>query len=173
MKKVILAVLVALASTLLLVMPVHATTPPVYNLIGTWTFNDIWQGVPYPSTWTINSFNPATGAFSGTGIYIAGGVQQTITGTEDGNTIDFFLTGTDGVTINAVGTISSSTYISGTGQQSNVGTIDWTAVKDITVTPVPEVPLGTIVSVATITMAALAYIGIVQWRKDRKQIAVA
>src|SRR5689334_22732361 len=65
---------------------------PNWNIIGTWTFNDIYLGVPYVHTMVISSFNPVTGAFSGTGFYTADPtLTWTITGIEDGSAISYTL----------------------------------------------------------------------------------
>lgn len=111
---------------------------PNWNITGTWTFNDIYQSVYYVHTMTINSFNPVTGAFSGTGYYNADpNLTWTITGTEDGNTINYtLLTGGDtpGVTLLGTGTIDSATMMSGTGMQDNLNpeNVDWSAIGQAT-----------------------------------------
>ena len=109
---------------------------PNWDIRGTWTFNDIWLGVPYVHTMVIDSFNPITGDFSGTGYYNTNpALTWTVTGTENGDDITVFhllvLTVAPGVTIDGAGTINSSTFMSGTGYQTNLpGTdpnIEWTA----------------------------------------------
>jgi hypothetical protein len=109
---------------------------PNWNIQGTWTFNDIYQSVPYVHTMNITSFNPVTGDFSGTGFYNADPLLTwTITGNESGNAITYtLLTGGDnpGVTLNGTGTVSSATFMSGTGSQSNIDgypnpNVDWSA----------------------------------------------
>lgn len=113
---------------------------PNWNITGTWTFNDIYQNVPFVHTMVINSFDSVTGAFSGTGFYNADpSLTWTITGTEDGNSISYtLLTGgsVPGVTLLGEGTVDSATSMSGTGDQSNLPgpmpNIDWTAVGHAT-----------------------------------------
>lgn len=108
---------------------------PNWNLLGNWTFNDIYQSVPYVHSMTITSFNPTTGDFSGNGYYTADpALTWTITGNESGSNITYhLLTGGDtpGVTLDGVGTISSSSFMSGTGYQSNEPgsnpNVNWTA----------------------------------------------
>lgn len=111
---------------------------PNWNITGTWTFNDIYQSVYYVHTMTINSFNPVTGAFSGTGFYNADpSLTWTITGTEDGNTINFnLLTGgsVPGVTLLGTGNVDSGTQMSGTGTQTNLNpdNVEWSAIGNAT-----------------------------------------
>jgi len=108
---------------------VNAMAFPRYNLTGTWSFND--DG--FIHTMMINSFNPITGAFSGIGYYTGDpALTWTITGTEVWNTVNYvLLTGGDtpGVTLTGTGTLTSSTSMSGTGSQSNVGSVVWSATK--------------------------------------------
>ena len=133
--------MVAIIAILMLsaiVAPVFACTnvctrqTPNVDLTGVWSFND--NG--YMHTMIISSFNRCTGAFSGTGYYNADPtISWTITGTESGNTISInyvlTVTGTTatGVTLIGTGTLTSSTYMSGTGSQSNVGAVTWSATK--------------------------------------------
>jgi hypothetical protein len=131
------AAVAALAlSPLAIATPALAATPN-WDLTGTWTFNDIWLGTPYVHTMVINSFDPITGAFSGTGFYNADpSLTWTVTGTEDGNDITAFnlsvVTGAPGVTLSGTGAINSDgTLMSGTGYQSNLPgsapNISWTS----------------------------------------------
>ena len=115
---------------------------PNWNITGTWTFNDIYQSVPYVHMMDITSFNPVTGAFSGTGHYLADPtLTWVITGTEDGNTINFdLLTGgsVPGVNLFGTGTVSSATMMGGTGFQDNLPgiyptpNVEWSAVGQAT-----------------------------------------
>lgn len=113
-------------------------TAPIWDITGTWTFNDIYLGTPYVHTMTINTLDPVTGAFSGTGFYNASpALTWTITGTEDGNTISFdLLTGgsVPGVHLLGSGNVDSATMMSGTGTQSNLNpnNVTWTAVGQAT-----------------------------------------
>jgi hypothetical protein len=117
-------------------LPVQAAALPNWDITGTWTFDDIYGGDNF-HTMTITSFDQSTGAFSGTGFYIADpSLTWTITGTESGNDITYLLTvltppSVAGVTLNGTGTINSSgTIMSGTGSQSNLpggGPVTWTA----------------------------------------------
>jgi len=122
--------LVVVAATLLGAIPANAlpTPHPKYNLVGTWTF--IGNGGIH--TMMINSFNPVTGAFSGVGYFTGGVMTWVITGTERGETINFLLTvetGAPGLTATGSGTITSSTYMSGTGTVSDGESLSWTATK--------------------------------------------
>ena len=89
MKK-ILMMLGGLALSLTFVGTVYAATPK-WDLTGTWTFNDIWSETPYVHTMNVTSFNPVTGAFSGTGYYNANpALTWNVNGVEDGSSITLF-----------------------------------------------------------------------------------
>jgi hypothetical protein len=119
------------------IIPANAGTVtsarPKYVLTGVWSFNFIVGGASYPHIMMINSFNPCTGAFSGTGYYAADPTYTwTVTGTESGNTIKFHIlyTGTNpGYTVDATGTITSSTTMSGSATDSGSAPSTWTATK--------------------------------------------
>ena len=125
--------MVAIVSILMLsaiVAPVFAIpSKPAYNLTGAWAFND--DG--FMHTMVITSFNPCTGAFSGTGYYNPGSYVWSITGTESGNSITFLIVLTsilgNGITLSGTGSLSSSTSMTGTGTQSNAGAVTWSAAK--------------------------------------------
>ena len=140
MTKVIKTViLVVLVSTVLITssgtMHVNADNP-TYNLTGTWLFNDNWQGTAYPHLVTISTFNP-DGTFSGTGYHIGGPETEDISGQLSGNSISFHWITTsevsNGITIDGTGTVTSDSYMSGTGFQSGpYGPITWDATKQTT-----------------------------------------
>ncbi len=142
MKKIII-ILGGLALAFAFATSVSAATPN-WDITGTWTFNDIWLGTPYVHTMTIDSFNPVTGEFSGTGYYNSNtALTWNVNGIESGNDITLFhllvMAVAPGVTIDGTGTINSSgTFMSGTGYQSNLPggdpNIEWTAVGTATLT---------------------------------------
>ena len=133
--------MVAIISILMLsaiVAPVFACTnqkSAKVDLTGVWAFNYTAGGGVYPHTMIINSFNPCTGAFSGTGYYnVDPTYTWTVTGTETGNTLtlafSLLYTGTGaGYSVNAVGTIASCTSMSGTAKDSNSLAATWTLTK--------------------------------------------
>jgi len=113
-----------------------------YDLTGTWLFNDIWQGVAYPHTITISTFNP-DGTFSGTGYYNNYPITEDVTGQLIGDSITFHWFTTSeasyGVTIDGTGTLLSSSYMSGTGFQSDgYGPISWDATRIQSQPPVAD-----------------------------------
>ncbi|MGA3289134.1 MAG: hypothetical protein ABSD42_02705 [Candidatus Bathyarchaeia archaeon] len=122
-----------------IVAPVFASTntkqASKVNLAGVWAFNYVTSGGVYPHTMIISSFNPCTGAFSGTGYYnVDPTYTWTVTGTESGNTLtlsfNILYTGTGaGYAVTAVGTIASCTSMSGTAIDSNSVSATWTATK--------------------------------------------
>ena len=122
-----------------------AVTVPNWNLLGTWTFNDIYQSVPYVHTMVIDSFDPITGNFSGHGFYNADpSLTWTITGNESGGVVSYtlFTGGSDpGVTLLGSGTMDSATAMHGTGSQDNLPgpmpNVSWTATE----TSVPVVTI--------------------------------
>jgi hypothetical protein len=119
------------------IIPANASTVtstrPRYDLTGVWAFNFIVGGASYPHIMMINSFNPCTGAFSGIGYYVADPTYTwTVTGTESGNTVKFHIlyTGSNpGYTVDATGTITSSTIMSGSATDSSSVSSTWTATK--------------------------------------------
>ena len=134
----IITLLVSILMLSSIAAPVFACTntkqTPKVDLTGVWAFNYNAGGV-YPHTMIISSFNPCTGAFSGTGYYNVNPTYTwTVTGVESGNTLtlsfSILYTGTGaGYAVNAVGTIASCTSMSGTAVDSNSLSATWTATK--------------------------------------------
>ena len=106
---------------------------PKYDLKGIWQWNDIWLGVKYTHTVTISTFN-TDGTFSGTGYNNNGPEKEDITGQIIGDTITFrWVTTSDvsnGVTLDGTGKVFSSSFMNGTGIQSDgYGSILWDATR--------------------------------------------
>jgi len=114
----------------------HALTPQ-YDLTGTWTFMTSFDSINWiVHTMTISSFDPITGAFSGTGYTFYEGQfrQWTITGTEvttsSETTVTFTLvTGGVPVTYFGTGTVNSATSMSGTGTGPSGVNFWWKIIK--------------------------------------------
>jgi len=148
--------MVAIISILMLsaiVAPVFACNnqqkAKAVDLTGVWAFNFVVAGGGvYPHTMIISSFNSRTGAFSGTGYYnVDPTYTWTVTGIESGNTLtltfSILYTGTGaGYTVNAAGTIASSTSMSGTATDSNSLSSTWTATKATLVVDVSWIVLN-------------------------------
>jgi len=114
--------------------PSPATVSPKYDLTGTWAINFILSGDgSYPHTMMISSFDPCTGVFSGVGYYaVDPAYTWTVTGTESGNTVNFQIiyTGINaGYTVEAVGTLTSCTSMTGTATSSTGQSFTWTGAK--------------------------------------------
>ena len=169
MKKVILPLLMLAIFTLAIVaVPVKAQTliTPQYNLSGTWSFDDIWNNGNYYHVMIVTSFNPSTGDFSGSGYYVADpGLTWTIVGTETGNSVTFTLTtggNNPGVVIQGTGTVSSYSYMSGTGTQTNLpnqGPVTWTANRTDTFVA-PEYSFGALLALGASIAAFLTFVKI-------------
>ena len=80
-----------------------------WNITGTWSLTLNAGVTPYVHSMTVNSFNPATGAFSGTGFWTADPAYTwNVTGTVSGNTISYHVVYTGinaGYSFNATGAI--------------------------------------------------------------------
>jgi hypothetical protein len=144
-----LALLVTSVASLSFVTVVDAS-PPQYDLRGVWTFDDIYQGVHYYHTMTITSYDSSNGVFSGTGFYNSDpSLTWAISGTENGNSVDFVLTvltsSAEGTTLAGSGSLTSETYMSGEGLQSNLNPheVTWTSTRTQNF-QAPEYPVGTI-----------------------------
>ena len=113
--------------------PSSTTSPQAYDLRGTWLWNDIWLGSKYQHTVTISTFN-SDGTFSGTGYNNNGPEKEDVTGQIIGDAITFrWVTTSDvsnGVTLDGTGKVFSSSFMNGTGIQSDgYGSILWDATK--------------------------------------------
>ncbi len=129
-----LAIFVFLVAVVSSIGSVEAS--PLYDLRGVWTFDDIYQGTNYYHTMTISSFNPTTGEFYGTGFYNSDpNLTWEISGTENGNAVNFVLTvlttSEAGTKLTGSGTLTSDIYMSGVGSQTNLNPHDvtWTSTK--------------------------------------------
>ena len=112
----LLAALGALALPLLTPTPVAASSS--WDLTGTYTIVFTTGGTPYTHSMTISSMDTSTGAFSGTGYYVADPTfTWNITGTVTDSSLTFTLVYTGnsaGYTLNGSGTIASDGTLSGT-----------------------------------------------------------
>ncbi|MFA4873373.1 MAG: SdrD B-like domain-containing protein [Patescibacteria group bacterium] len=81
-----------------------------WDITGTWSLTLNAGATPYVHSMTVNSFNPATGAFSGTGFWIANPAYTwNVTGTVSGSTISYHVVYTGinaGYSFDATGTIA-------------------------------------------------------------------
>jgi len=140
-------ILLGLMTAMMLVMSLAVTAiGPTWDITGTWNMDFVLLpgGGHYIHTMVVNSFNPATGEFSGTGFYnpnpgytwvVSGDVTGTII--NDAITFQIVYTGLNpGYTVNGVGTIaadgkSMSGTATGPGQSFTwTGTGTATAVVD-------------------------------------------
>jgi uncharacterized protein YycO len=132
---------IMLISSSIFVLQVHAADQE-YDLRGTWLWNDIWQGVAYPHTVTISTFNP-DGTFSGTGYHNNGPETEDVTGQLIGDSITFHWVTTsevsNGITLDGTGKVLSSSFMSGTGFQSGgYGPVTWDATRKQNQPPVAK-----------------------------------
>lgn len=113
-EKIFLGVIVV--SFVMLAETAFAT--PNWDITGTWTWNYYYGSGTYTHTMIIDTFDTTSGDFSGNGYYNPNpDYTWDITGTVDGDDIDFYIdyTGLNPTYyVDATGIITSSTYMSGT-----------------------------------------------------------
>jgi len=142
MKKIFvnLAIVATLVAPLAIALPATAAVPN-WDITGTWNLDFDLGGGHYLHTMTVSTFNTATGAFSGTGVYSADpSYTWTVTGTVSGYDVAYHIlyTGMNaGYTVDTTGTIApggasmSGNWASNASQSGTwVGTGPATAVVD-------------------------------------------
>jgi len=109
-----------IAVTLLSTVGTAFAATPNWNITGTWNFDFNLGGSHYLHTMTVTNFDPITGAFSGTGVYVPdSSYTWKVTGVVSGDTISFTIvydstSPNPGYTVTGTGTITSATSMSGT-----------------------------------------------------------
>ena len=145
MKKLLFFAVVFITLFAISAKPALAATPN-WDVKGTWSLDFSLGESHYFHTMFVNSFNPITGVFSGTGIYTPDtSYTWTVTGTISGDDVTFDIHYTDtnaGYTSHVIGAITGATSMSGTWRDSGNASGTWIGTgtaKDITI---PSVPTG-------------------------------
>lgn len=129
MKKFLIGGSIAIIAAFALIAAPASAATPNWNIAGSWNLDFDFNGGHYLHTMNVASFDTTTGAFSGTGVYVADpSYTWDVTGTVDGDSITFDISYTGanaGYASHSIGTITSSTSITGTwlDSSSKAGTL--------------------------------------------------